>query len=66
MFRRRTRPPEKQKAHYEATKSKYQEVKAKLIYIPFGGGGEDEAQLVRQHPAKGCGEHGGQAPRFFM
>ena len=30
------------------------------------GGGEDEAQLVREHPADGCGEHGGQAPRRFM
>lgn len=36
--------PEKQKAHYEANKSKYQEVKAKLIYIPFGAGGEAEAK----------------------
>lgn len=36
--------PEKQKAHYEANKSKYQEVQAKLIYIPFGAAGEEEAK----------------------
>lgn len=35
--------PEKQKAHYEANASKYQEVKAKLIYIPFSTS-EDEAK----------------------
>lgn len=37
--------PEQQKSHYEANLEKYQETKAKLIYIPFGGSGaEDEAK----------------------
>ena len=31
-----------------------------------GGGGQDEAHLVRDHPPQGRCEHGGQAPRRFM
>jgi parvulin-like peptidyl-prolyl isomerase len=40
--------PEEQKAYYEKNRQKYLEVQAKLIYIPFTGADETEAQRTAQ------------------